>query len=158
MALLEAGWRPVAAAAATAAQRDSIYIFVRHWGSLYELMAIGTWTTFSRLSAYTDSGTIKSRSFSSRNLTNTHVCALLSSGDCRRRYCRLAPTVSVRAHINEQTFTIKTNHKSINKQSHLHVHMFVCSCVCVQMLTLNKTELKQQKQPKSIVWALLASC
>ena len=38
MALLEAGWRPVAAAAVTA-QRDSIYIFVRHWGSLYELMA-----------------------------------------------------------------------------------------------------------------------
>ena len=41
MALLEAEWRPVAAAAgAAAAQRDSIYIFVRHWGSLNEIMAI----------------------------------------------------------------------------------------------------------------------
>ena len=45
MSLLEAEWRPVAVAVA-AAQRDSIYILMRHWGSLNELMMA---SLFSRI-------------------------------------------------------------------------------------------------------------
>ena len=44
MSLLEAEWRPVAAAAA--ADRDPIYILMRHWGLLNELMMA---SLFSRI-------------------------------------------------------------------------------------------------------------